>query len=223
MREFLMSFAGRNDRKAHREFAHWVVFFKINLHHSFFAKNGRPHGDIPFTANLNRIFFFIWYLLTDMHLHFSQRIFSMGISHFIECTSSCVYNFAKEVSATAAHMYKSTQVFFEKNGPDFAKKLEKVQKVVLPILCILGAGILLAAQSSMFAIGFLVSIMNPKIIEGSLDRISKIWHKQHFLTRTAIVIGAIISWPISLAASAFFAGGNIGLSLVPSENPSPPV
>jgi hypothetical protein len=132
--------------------------------------------------------------------------------------SSSVNALAHNIAATATHVYQSTQNFVEESHPGFLKEVEKIQNTVFPILAGLGTAILLAAQSSVFAIGFLVSIMNPKIIQKSLDRISDIWSKQHIFIRSAIIAAAAVAWPISLAASAFFVGGHLGLSLQSQEN-----
>jgi hypothetical protein len=139
------------------------------------------------------------------------------LQHCWECTSASVQDFAKIMVQTASEAYRSIESFFLEHTPQFYEAAEKIQKIIVPILQTIGVGILLASQSSMFAIGILVSIMNPKMIENSIRRISIIWEKQNVFTRAIIVAAATVAWPISLAASAFFVAGNLGVIMVAED------
>ncbi len=137
------------------------------------------------------------------------------MQHAWECTSTTVHDFAITIVDTATHAALSTQDFVERCRPGFIDGLNRIQKTALPVLAFIAGAILFTAQSSVFGIGFLVSIMNPRIMHGSLDRIAAIWGQQQPFIRCVIIAGAAIAWPISLAASAFFLGGHLGVSLLP--------
>jgi hypothetical protein len=104
--------------------------------------------------------------------------------------------------------------------PAVARTAEKVYALIPSVLFGLAATGLVLTQSSLFGIGFLVAIVNPSMMNDSNARIAQTWNRQHFLIKSLVVGTAIISWPISLAASAFFVGGQVSLLLSHDQIPS---
>ena len=94
----------------------------------------------------------------------------------------------------------------------FAENLaDRVVQLVCPIFKIIIASVLLAAQSTLFTVGFLTGVINPGAIKTATQRICDVWNRQSGLGHGLIIAGAVLAWPITLAASAFFVGGNLGV------------
>ena len=93
----------------------------------------------------------------------------------------------------------------------------RLGRIALTTLKAFGIFILFAAQSTLFSLGFIGGIVFPQPIENATQRIFEAWNHQSWLVRGIICTGAVVAWPISLAAAAFFVGGNTGLACLPSR------
>lgn len=102
---------------------------------------------------------------------------------------------------------------FAELEPEVHAYIQRVHQTALPILRIATASLLFTAQSTLFSVGVLTAVTAPSFMKTSVDRISATWNQQALGIRALIIGGSIIAWPICLAASAFFVGGSIGLSL----------
>ena len=163
----------------------------------------------------------------DLHVVINKKnVIDIVLSSLKTCweySSSHIERFVNSASTGGKHLLKSVQQLTEKYSPVVCIVAEKIRKAAWPAFACLVAAFLLTSQSSLFAIGFLVTALNPKLMKGAIDRISTAWCRQHFLIQCLIVTSATIAWPISLAASAFFVGGQLGLLIIKPEElePSP--
>lgn len=131
-------------------------------------------------------------------------------------------DFSRNLLSSIEHAYLSTQTFIQESFPGVGLTVEKVVTIALHVLAGLGAALLLAAQSSLFAIGFLISIINCSMMKTSIERITAEWNKQNIVTQCVVIGAAIVAWPISLASTAFFVGGRLGILLQGVELQSAP-
>lgn len=132
------------------------------------------------------------------------------------CASSVnawIENFTNAVH----HVCVSTKNFIEEQAPKLCAELEKIQDVACKALQLLAGVLLFITQQSLFVIGFLASVINPKFMNECIERISKIWNRQTMLGKGLIIAAYTVSWPISVAASAFFFGGYLALNWQPIE------
>ena len=93
----------------------------------------------------------------------------------------------------------------------------RLGRIAITILKAIGVCFLFAAQSTLFSIGFICGIVLPEPVERATRRISEAWNRQSWLVRGLVCSGAVIAWPISLAAAAFFVGGKTGLACLPAR------
>ena len=163
----------------------------------------------------------------DLHaIKNKKNVIDLVVSSLKTCweySSSHIERIVNSASTGGKHIQQSVQQLTEKYSPVVCMVAEKIRKAAWPVFACLVAAFLLTSQSSLFAIGFLVTALNPKLMKGAIDRISTAWCRQHFLIQCLIVTSATIAWPISLAASAFFVGGQLGLLIIKPEElePSP--
>lgn len=108
-------------------------------------------------------------------------------------------------------LFDRVKVSFEEIRPFIREVAERIYQIVLPLFQILMTVLLFAGQSTLFTVGFLTGILSPGAIQNATQRICNVWNRQHGLAKGLIVTGAIVAWPIALAASAFFVGGNLGV------------
>lgn len=146
-----------------------------------------------------------------------------SIQSFWINTTSWVGGVAHSVADRTQQMYHRAEASLHNHKPFLTKASEKIQTIVPPILFALAAGMLFFAQSSIFGLGFLASIITPSSMQKAIDKISTMWCQQHPIVKGMIAAAATVAWPISLAASAFFVGGKIGLLLVEPEPAHPAV
>ena len=108
-------------------------------------------------------------------------------------------------------LFDRLKVGFEECKPFVRETAERIYQTVVPLFQILLTALLFAGQSTLFTVGFLTGILSPGTIQNATQRICNVWDRQHGLAKGLIVTGAIVAWPIALAASAFFVGGNLGV------------
>jgi hypothetical protein len=98
---------------------------------------------------------------------------------------------------------------------EVAKKIAPIALKIFYILANLG---LFLTNSSLYVVGAIAASIFPKEMKAGIDRISKVfWQDRTVLELAGIGICAFIAWPIFLASTAFFAGGNLALSLKEPE------
>jgi hypothetical protein len=118
-------------------------------------------------------------------------------------------------------LFDRIKVGLEEFKPFAREAAERICQIVFPVFQVLVSVVLFAAQSTLFTIGFLTGILNPGAIQKATERICNVWNRQHGIAQGLIVTGAIVAWPITLAASAFFVGGNVGVLCQGSEAEQP--
>ena len=118
-------------------------------------------------------------------------------------------------------LFDRIKVRLEEFKPLAREAAERICLIVYPIFQVLVSAVLFASQSTLFTIGFLMGILNPGAIQKATGRICDVWNRQHGIAPGLIVAGAVVAWPITLAASAFFVGGNIGVFCQDSEAEQP--
>ena len=159
------------------------------------------------------------------HAEEPRRVSALAIAHEIStCVMRSLGNITQKVKEGIDGAVELTRVLFdriktalEEIKPFARDTAERIYQIARPIFQILLSAVLFAAQSTLFTIGFLTGILNPRAIQTATERICNVWNRQHGLAKGLIVTGAIVAWPITLAASAFFVGGNAGVVCQSSE------
>jgi hypothetical protein len=131
-----------------------------------------------------------------------------------DAASSSVQEFSSYVAQEATKAYQYTCEKWEQNLPILQETATKVANIAIPVINV-GIGFLLfAAQSSMFVLGGLVSVLAPEFMQTSIDRIRLIWNDLSIGGKAVSLIGGTVAFPITTAIAAFFVGGHFTLNLL---------
>ena len=134
----------------------------------------------------------------------------------------CCSQYTQPIVNAVHDVYKSARSCIDPFIPQCVKEFDIIQNIVFPILAVLAGVFFCAVHESWFLMGFIISRINPAMMNKWINKICDIWNMKHMreakggivkegIVKTALVAAALWGWTFSIPAAAFFIGGKMNL------------
>lgn len=132
-----------------------------------------------------------------------------------------LYNYARQTtsdlyaraSETVNNVVNSAQPLINTCVEGVYDTAKKIQDFAVPIIKGTVYTLLFLSNSSLFVLGAFTAVLAPDFMRGCLGRITSVWNSLDLASKSIVIAGAAIGWPISFAVSAFVVGTHVSLML----------